>query len=137
LATIIDLFGKFKTDDEKMAFLEAQLATITTLNKQLEQEKLKTRQLEQLLKEKVPAIDGSVEKNTIPYEEQICLTQLSVLNDSSKSRELTAEEARKVEIYSKILIQAKNKDIKKPDALDKLDTKELLKLVQNEPPKIG
>lgn len=137
MAKIIDLFGSFKTEEEKMAFMEAQLATITSLNKQLEQEKLKIKQLEASLKEKMPTVDGSIEKDgiVIAYEEQICKEQLRVLNETSFSRELTAEEARKVEIYAKILIQSKGKEAKKADPLDKLDTKELLKLVQNEPAK--
>jgi hypothetical protein len=139
VAKIIDLFGSFKSEEEKMAFMEAQLATITSLNRQLEQEKLKIKQLEALLKEKAaPVLIGEEkDKEPVPYEEQICKEQLKVLNETSYSRELTAEEARKVEIYSKILVLSKNKDVKKSDAFDKMDTKDLLKLVQNEPPKIS
>lgn len=59
-------------------------------------------------------------------EENIAQIQLALLNSVSMTRELTLEEAKKCEIYSKILNNAK-KSVKDVDAeVRNLDTNKLL-----------
>ena len=66
-------------------------------------------------------------------QEEICKIQLRKFLDLSKDRELTLEEARKVEIFSKILFGFKNKEDKdKDDTTKKLSSDELLKLVEKQ-----
>jgi hypothetical protein len=63
-------------------------------------------------------------------EETICRVQLHLLNNASMLRELTMEETKKVEIYTKLLSQINNTKKKQPnDALDSLSDTDLLKIV--------
>lgn len=127
MSKVIEMFGQFSSEEEKNAFIEAQFATITNQNKQIEQLKAEKLHLEILLRQSsVPTIGKPDER---PTEEQICREQLRLLNEVSKSRELTAEEARKVDIYAKILTQSLATNKNKTSSVDGKSVEELLKLV--------
>ncbi len=132
MSNIIDIFGKLKSEEEKMEFLSAQLAVINRQGKEIDQLKSEKKHLEQLLKAKVPAIDGTIAKEEMGTpEELICIEQLKMLKSFSEDRELTLEETRKVEIYAKILFQGKNGNKKSNPAVDKMTTEQLLSIVEN------
>lgn len=121
------MFGSFKSEEEKTAFMEAQFATITNQNKIIEQLKSQIANLESSLRQSNIPTSGKVDER--PTEEQICREQLRILNEQSKARELTAEEARKVDIYAKILTQSLATNKKKSSPVDGKSIDELLKLV--------
>jgi hypothetical protein len=67
---------------------------------------------------------------SVQDEESIAKMELKKLRDASLARELTMEEARKVEIYAKLLLQLKGqKQNKVPDTKTK-SSAELLSLVE-------
>ena len=79
-------------------------------------------------------LNGGISKNSfiVTDEEVICRTQLNLLKQMSLERQLTLEESRKVDIFSKILIALNEK----PKTI-KLETKsfkdeELLAIVSDE-----
>ncbi len=132
MSNIIELFGKMDTDQEKIDFMTAQFEVITSLNKQVDQLKIEKRHLEHLLKDAVPviAVLPTKEESELSEEQRICKEQLTLLKSFSQGRELTMEECRKVEIYSKILFQSKDLSKKPKSVVDGLPVGELLKLVE-------
>jgi|ERR1035437_41908 hypothetical protein len=132
MSNIEDLFGKFENDQEKLDFMSAQFATITSLNKQLEQIKAEKLQLERLLKEATPvlAILPIKDGDDLSTEQKICKEQLKLLKLDSEVRALTLEECRKVETYSKILQATKDPNKKQKSSVDNLPIADLLKLVE-------
>ena len=63
-------------------------------------------------------------------EETICRMQLEILNKVSMMRELSMEETKKVDIYTKLLIQINSGKKSKPDSgLDSLTDNDLLRIV--------
>ncbi len=131
-SNIIDLFGKMDTDEEKLDFMTAQFEVISSLNKQVDQLKIEKRHLEHLLKDATPILASLPikEDSDLSTEQKICKEQLLLLKDISNTRELTAEEARKVETYSKILQATKDPNKKKASSADNLPVADLLKLVE-------
>jgi len=92
------------------AFAKAQQKTITELTKKNKQLNEEVKHLKKLLDSTVPVINP----NKSPLielasndEESIAREQLWRLKDISKERELTLEETKRVEIYSKILMAIK------------------------------
>lgn len=132
MSNIIELFGKMDTDQEKIDFMSAQFEVITSLNKQVDQLKIEKRHLEHLLKDAVPMINvlPSKEEDALSEEQRICKEQLVLLKSFSQGRELTMEECKKVEIYSKILFQTRDTTKKPKSVIDGLPVGELLKLVE-------
>ncbi len=134
MSKITEIFGSFASEEQKEQFMAAQLQTITNLTKQVEQLKREKKHLEELLKKApLPNLEpADKQQEERSYQEQICIDQLKMLNGISKDRELTAEEARKVEIYSKILLAGRDQNKKKRSAVDEMSTEELLKLVETD-----
>lgn len=129
MAKVESIFGKFKTEEEKNAYIEASFQTIQEQNKKITTLEAKVRQLEGLLTKTAPVIAIPEDKIT-PSEEQICRDQLKGLNSVSKERELTLEETRKVEIYSKILAALAGQNKQAPNQAEGMDLGQLLELVK-------
>lgn len=129
MAKVESIFGKFKSEEEKTAYIEASFQTIQEQTKKIKDLEAKNKQLEALLAKTVPVIAPAGEEIS-PSEEQICRDQLRVLNLVSKERELTLEETRKVEIYSKILNSLSGRKSNTPSQTDGLDLGQLLELVK-------
>lgn len=131
----IDKLAKeFADNFEKEQYLQAQQNTIVKLQKQLNEAKEEIQKLKDSNKSKVISInDQPIKLSLESDQEEICKIQLRKFLEVSKDRELTLEEARKVEIFSKILFGFKNKeDREKEDTTKKLSSDELLKLVENQ-----
>lgn len=129
MSKIESIFGK-KTLEEWESFAEAQFQVITNLNKEINQLRQEKKQIEELLKTSVVPLAPTLE-DTVSPEEQICRDQLRLLNSVSKERELTSEECRKVDIYTKLVISLSNfTGKKKPSEIDHLKNEDLLKLVE-------
>lgn len=104
--------------DEMQKFAEAQHKTIIELSrkiKKLEDEKFSLEALLKSVDLPVMQQEDSLFLTNLAAEEYIATIQLEKLKHLSKERELTLEEARKVEIFTKILTipaSSKPKDIK-------------------------
>ena len=134
MANNIDEMSKeFQALSEKQAYIEAQHTTITSLNKKINQYQEEIAHLKVLLESAVPLLpDLSGDVLGSSDEEAICRSQINKLHNASAQRELTLEECRKLEIYSKVLnaVTSRPKLIK--FAAKNLDDVELLKLVSND-----
>lgn len=122
------LADRFKKMSELKAYAEAQYKTIIQLTERIRSLENQNKHLEDLLQGKVPplSLDGNVSE-----EELICEAQLRILRDKATRQELTLEEARRLEIYVKIL-DSKQKKINSFNAeVRKLDDKELLSLIDD------
>lgn len=131
MSTIKDLIQEMKDMSELQEFTEKQYKTILELNRKVTELNIEISELKTSLAQSGQGslqLPGADEKSS---EQMICEVQLALLNNISMSRELTAEESKKVETYSKILapIRANVKKAEKP--AEKISTAELLKLVQN------
>jgi len=125
---------------ELKVFSEAQQKTIVKLskkNKELEEE---VAHLKKLLEASVPIIQTSdtpsisAEKFLTSDQETICRMQLNRLKEVSYDRELTLEEAKRVEIFSKIINVLENSPKTIKVETKNLDNKELLSLLEQQDP---
>jgi dsDNA-binding SOS-regulon protein len=131
--SIESLFKGLKDDVELRAFAEAQYQTILELSKKIQKIEEENSHLKQLLENSTPVLEEQ-KKELLGYnldasnEEIISTIQLNKLKQISYDRELTLEETKKVEIYSKILanVKTKPKEEAKPDALS---TEDLIRLM--------
>ena len=135
LLNVDKMAEKFDTVEEMKAYSQAQYQTILDLSKKLKRseaeleilrEKLERLGNENATKEALNKENGIFD---ISDEETICLTQLALIRSLAMARELTTEEAKKFEIYHKVLNGIRNrKPVEKPD-LGELSTEELVKLI--------
>jgi hypothetical protein len=122
--------------EDLKAFAEAQQKTIIHLTKKIKTLEDENSHLKKLVEQTVPVIkkDGQPEQKGDKFltsdQEAICRVQLNKLRDISFDRELTLEEAKQVEIFSKILnlletvpktIKAETKGINTEDLLNFLE----------------
>lgn len=124
---------------ELRVFSEAQQKTIVKLskkNKELEEE---VTHLKKLLETTAPIISTneatptiSADKFLTTDQEAICRMQLNRLKEVSYERELTLEEAKRVEIFSKIINVLENSPKTIKVETKGLDNKELLSLIENQ-----
>lgn len=124
---------------ELRVFSEAQQKTIVKLskkNKELEEE---ISHLKRLLETTAPIISTneaapavSADKFLTTDQEAICRMQLNRLKEVSYERELTLEEAKRVEIFSKIINVLENSPKTIKVETKNLDNKELLSLIENQ-----
>ena len=108
------MLDQFREISELQAFARAQQKTIMDLtkkNKNLDEE---VKHLKKLLEQTVPVIKPTEEKIDFGSndEEAIAREQLFLLKKISNERELTLEETKRVEIFSKILNSLKEKQPK-------------------------
>lgn len=106
------MFEQFKSFAELQEYTVAQYNTIIQQSKKITQLESEISHLKKLVTQTTPLIEGRSDSS--PHlitsdEEAIARLELRKLRDSSMGRELTMEEARKVEVYSKLLHQLSNK----------------------------
>jgi len=104
---------QYKELSQLQQYAEAQNSTILQLSKKLKKLEEERDHLQELLASSVPIIKENNksplgEKFLTSSEEAICVMQLEKLRDISSERELTLEEARRVEIFSKVLTASRN-----------------------------
>lgn len=128
-----EMIKDFKEYAELKSYAEAQHKTIVNLtkkNKGLEDE---VNHLKKLLESSTPLVapNNKFERLILTDEEAISVTQLEKLRDISLMRELTLEEAKRFEIFYKVLNSVRSKP-KTIDATAKeLGNDELLALVSS------
>lgn len=122
---IDNLSNTFKETAELQEFCTSQQSLIIELSKKIKSLEDERNHLKTMLDSSIP-IYTSI---TISDEENISREQLGRLKKISDERELTLEETKKVDIFTKILISlsALNKDI--DTSAKHMDTAELLQLM--------
>lgn len=125
-------------DDDAKAYQKAQAATIIAQTRQVNELRKKleelSQQCEQLTIEntRLKALGNGTEMEQGNDAETICLVQLALLNNYSMQRELTLEECKKAEIYTKTLISLRGKQEKKEvDTIGTLSNEELLEAMKS------
>lgn len=106
-------------------FCNSQQKLILDLTRKITLLESEKEHLKNLLETSIPVFT-TIE---ISDEEQIAREQLRRLNHISKDRELTLEESKRVDIFSKILISLKEKKDDIPTSAKHLSDNELLQLV--------
>jgi hypothetical protein len=120
--------------DSLQAYSDSQFKTILDLKRQLETLKAENESLKKMLEGSVANIQLQVSNLGVGVsnEQIICETQIALLKTRAISQELTMEEARKLEIYYKILAQIKDKNEEAEDVTATITESDLLKLVNND-----
>lgn len=122
------------SESDTKAYVKAQAATIISQTRQVNELRKKmeelSKQCETLtientkLKALAPASSLDI---SIPDEESICLVQLALLNNMSMQRELTLEETKKTEIFTKVLQSTRGKKPEEKEAsIGNLSNEDLL-----------
>ncbi len=118
-------------------YAEAQYKTILSLSRKVKVLEEQNVELKDLLEKSTPVLNEE-KKNFVAYqveassdEEMIAKVQLARMKEISMDRELTLEEAKRVEIFTKIL---NTKGSSSPIMLQtqKMDSEDLLKMLDNE-----
>lgn len=101
---------KLKEYSELKLYSDAQTKTITELSKKLKVKDDEVIHLKKLLESSVPLIREKKDLTKFESNDQeyICRTEINKLRDLSMERELTLEECKKLDIYSKILKELAN-----------------------------
>lgn len=117
--SIDKMISQFKSMVELQSFATAQYTTILDQSSKIKKLEDEVKHLKKLLESTAPLIgDSSKTSAFIDGEDEatICRTEIAKLRDISTQRELTYEEAKKVDMYAKLLItlhsQPKSKDDK-------------------------
>lgn len=102
IVPLTSISSEFKDHLQMQAHIQSQHNTITNLLNQIEKLKEEKNHLESILTHNSSNLVLNNPVN-IDDEETICRMQLKRLRDKSLNTELTLEEAKRVEIYTKIL----------------------------------
>ena len=97
---------QYTTMDELRAYAQAQQKVLSQLKSKIQKLEQENRSLIDKKPGTVPANNSSI--NNISDEETIAREQLFLLKNISRERELSFEETKKVEIYTKVLSTIKN-----------------------------
>ena len=108
---ITSLGLEFKDTLQAQIHIKVQHNTIVALSKEVQKLKEKNEHLESIVSKQTPTINkNSIVKSSFENddEETICRVQLRMIREKSLNTELTLEEAKRVEIYTKILLSKQN-----------------------------
>ena len=118
-------------------YAEAQYKTILSLSRKVKVLEEENVELKDLLEKSTPLLNEE-KKNFIAYqveassdEETIAKVQLARMKEISMDRELTLEEAKRVEIFTKIL-NTKGSSSSISVQTQKMDNDDLLKMLDND-----
>lgn len=133
---IFDLTKKFTEINEWRIFCQAQSTTIIKLTKDLQELKEKNQHLEKLIKTSTPLlqIDSKPILNLsgLSNEEAIAVNELAKLKEMSLERELSDQECKRFEVYTKTLLALRNNTKKKEDKVpENLSDEELFSIVKS------
>lgn len=120
-------------EDDSKEYQKAQQSVIITQTRQINELRKKleelSKQCETLTIEntKLKALGNGTEVEHGNDAEAICLVQLALINNYSMQRELTLEETKKAEIFTKTLLLLRGKqDKKEVDTVGTLSNEELM-----------
>lgn len=135
LINVDKMAANFNTVEELKSYSQAQYQTIVDLSKKLKRAEAELDILREKLETASSQINNAEALNKdlgifdISDEETICLTQLALLRNLALNRELTTEEAKKFEIYHKVVNSIRNKKPTEKNNLSELSTEDLVKLI--------
>lgn len=136
MSSIDELAKNFKSLKELRQYCNSQYNVIISLNKKIVTLEEENKHLKELLAKSTPLLNeanGTLEVyKDVSDELATCLMQIKILKERSAQTELTFEEAKKLDIYTKLLIQLRTGK-KSDESLTKtLSDEELLKLLNEE-----
>lgn len=111
IKTITDLEVDYQQYIELKAYSDAQSKTLVEMSKKIKKLEDENKELKKHLMNVTPLIksDSSKPNLSTTDEETICRQQIYKLKEISMDRELTLEETKRLDIYTKILIEIENK----------------------------
>jgi len=131
------MLQQFKDVASLQKYAEAQYKTILSLSKKVKVLEEENIELKDLLEKSTPLLNEE-KKNFTTYnieassdEEMIAKVQLARMKEISMDRELTLEEAKRVEIFTKIL-SSKGNNSSSTIQIQKMGNDDLLKLLEND-----
>lgn len=137
LLNVDKMAEKFDSVEELRSYSNAQYQTIIKLSQQLK----KAQSEAEIYKEKLEAMSNQISNESalnkemgifdITDEETVCLTQLALIRGLAMNRELTTEEAKKFEIFHKVLNNIRNRKPSEKNDLSELNTEDLVKLIDD------
>lgn len=105
---IDELSKQFKTMKELRQYCDSQYMVINQLNKKIIEQDQEIAHLKEVLSNSAPIISdasGDLEVyKDISDELLVCIQQIKILRNKSEREELTFEEAKKLDIYTKLLV---------------------------------
>jgi hypothetical protein len=129
------LAESFDSVQELKNYSQAQYQTILDLSKKLKRSEAEL----EILREKLEVLSAQMTNQEvlqkeegifdITDEETVCLTQLALLRNLALTRELTTEEAKKFEIFHKVINTIRNRKPSNKSSLSDLSTEDLVKLI--------
>lgn len=135
--SIDKMLEQFKDVASLQKYAEAQYKTILSLSKKVKVLEEQNIELKDLLEKSTPLLNEE-KKNFSVYnveassdEEMIAKVQLARIKEISMDRELTLEEAKRVEIFTKIL-SSKGNNNSSTIQIQKMGNDDLLKLLEND-----
>jgi hypothetical protein len=131
------MLEQFKDMSSLQKYAEAQYKTILSLSRKVKVLEEENVELKDLLEKSTPLLNEE-KKNFVAYqveassdEEMIAKVQLARMKEISMGRELTLEEAKRVEIFTKILVN-KGSNSSISIQTQKMNSDDLLKMLDND-----
>lgn len=133
MSNIDKMLQNYKTEVELRDFVTAQHKTLTTVMKKNKELTDEVEHLKKLVSGAVPIVRNEDSPLSVGSdEEEIAKIELRKLREKSMDSEaLMLEDAKKLEIYSKILSSKFKKEDSKEREVKELDANELLALVES------
>lgn len=135
MSSIDKMIDNFKDFAELKAYAEAQYRLTVELSKKINALEEERNDLKKVIENshKGLILDPAKAQELfvgVKDEEAICLMQLKLLRNISIERELTLEEAKRVEIYNKILNGGNTKKAEEPPKIQAMTNDELSSLLK-------
>ena len=136
MSSIDQLASQFKTLAELRQYANSQYQVIAQLNRKIVQIEEENKHLKELLTKQSSVLDDSTGTleiyKDVTDELATCLMQIKLLKEKSVGGELTFEDAKKLDIYTKLLLQLKSGKKAEEQPTKTLTDEELLKLLNEE-----
>lgn len=135
MKTVDEMANEFKTINELKQYAQSQFVLINSLNKKINELETENKHLNDLLQNSAPVlqeVQGKLELyKDVSDEMATCLLQIKILKDRALSSELTLEEAKKLDIYTKLLISLTSRTKEKPNPASGKTDEEILAEIEN------
>ncbi len=121
---------------ELQSYSDIQFKTIISLKSDIARLESENKSLKSMLEANIDKLDFSTLDLCIGIsnEQLICETQILMLKDLAVTRQLTMEEAKKLQIFTDVLQQYKKPNRDDPFSVNKLSDEDLLKIATNNEP---
>lgn len=131
MADITEIYKQFKTTAELQQYCNSQYKTILELTKKLQLLEDENKHLKQLFDGSTVIVNKVDKYKEYSNEEAVCMEQIDRLKEVSTARELSYEEAKKLDIYTKLLLNIQSKKSQEDNGLSSINEADLLKSLEN------